>query len=287
MPLTDPSLDEPLRALARRLEYERNARRRAEVAAESATRELREVNEQLRDLLADASRANDELQAVNQAMRDFVAIASHDLRGPLTSVIGYSDLLVTLWDTYSDEQRLKFITIIRRQGLHLHRLVEDLLTVSKIEAGALSVHAEVVRLRDAMRSAMEDFSERADEIKLDVPEDLNVRVDRDHLQRIVTNFVTNALKYGQPPVQIEASDTGEWIEIRVRDHGRGIAEEFLPRLFGKFARADDELTRAQIGTGLGLSIVQGLAHANGGETWYEPNVPNGSCFAVRLPKAAA
>jgi signal transduction histidine kinase len=113
--------------------------------------------------------------------------------------------------------------------------------------------------------------------------DLIVRVDPHHLGRILDNYVQNAFKYGEPPVHIEATREGDMVAVRVRDHGPGVAPEFVSRLFGKFARANTPAAKAQKGTGLGLSIVRGLALANGGQARYEPNVPKGSCFVVELP----
>jgi signal transduction histidine kinase len=86
-------------------------------------------------------------------------------------------------------------------------------------------------------------------------------------------------------VSVEARDAGDYVEIKERDSGDGVPAELLPRLFGKFARG--AVSREKGGTGLGLSIVQGLAQANGGDAWYEPNTPHGSCFGVRLRKIAA
>jgi signal transduction histidine kinase len=112
----------------------------------------------------------------------------------------------------------------------------------------------------------------------------SVHADPDHVERILTNYVTNALKYGERPVEVEAREDDGWVEIRVRDHGSGVPEEFIPRMWEKFARPNDSSDREK-GTGLGLSIVAGLARANGGTAWYEPNHPRGSCFCIRLPRA--
>jgi signal transduction histidine kinase len=175
---------------------------------------------------------------------------------------------------------------MQRQATNLTRLVDDLLTVSRIEATALDVHREVVKLRAAATQSMETFTERMSEIRLTMPAGLAILADPDHLQRILVNYVTNALKYGAPPIEVMASPANEWIEIRVSDSGKGVPPEFVPHLFERFARADAVRT-AQPGTGLGLSIVKGLAEANGGDAWYEPGRPRGSCFVVRLPKAVA
>jgi signal transduction histidine kinase len=98
------------------------------------------------------------------------------------------------------------------------------------------------------------------------------------------NYVGNAFKYGAPPIAVELLDAGDMVEVRVRDGGEGIPPEFAPHLFEKFAQASTGSTRGASGTGLGLSIVQGLARANGGEAWFEPNEPSGSVFGVRVPK---
>jgi signal transduction histidine kinase len=274
--------DAVLATLHRRLDRERAARREAEAIAERVTAELYASASELQRVNLELKGANDELQNLNQAMRDFVAVASHDLRGPLTSILGAASTLNRKWSALSDEHRGQFLGIVERQGRHLLRMVEDLLTVSRIEAGQLDTHCEVIKLGDAFRRIVEDFGRPLPDIHVHV-DDVNVLADPDHLERILVNFLGNALKYGSPPVEVEAHAAGDWVEIRVLDHGEGVPEEFVPRLFGKFARGE----QSKSGTGLGLSIVQGLARANGGETWYEPNRPHGSCFAVRLPLAAA
>jgi signal transduction histidine kinase len=162
------------------------------------------------------------------------------------------------------------------------RLVDDLLTVSKIDAGAVEAMAEEVALRDAVRDVLSDF-ESAD-IRLDAA-DLYAIVDPDHLHRILGNYVRNALTYGAPPVEVLTRDAGNWVEIVVRDNGAGVPDEMVPRLFGKFVRGPR--SHEMGGTGLGLSIVRGLAQVNGGDTWYEHNVPQGSCFGLKLRKRDA
>src|SRR5688572_14038846 len=122
-----PDSNEPGGAdLSRRLSRERRSRREAEAIAERVTRELYATTVALEELNTELSRTNEELQAVNQAMRDFVAIASHDLRGPLTSIIGYAELLALQWEALTEEQRREFVAVIHRQGRHLNNLVEDL-----------------------------------------------------------------------------------------------------------------------------------------------------------------
>jgi signal transduction histidine kinase len=272
-----------LERLQRRLTRESRARQEAETIAERVTADLYATSRKLEDANAELHRTNDALQALNQTMRDFVAVASHDLRSPLTAILGFTAALTQYWDQFENAQKRDFIGSIQRQSESLSRMVEDLLTVSKIEAGALDVHRDVVGLREALADLIDTFQARAAEVAITSSPALAVAVDRDHLRRILVNFVGNALKYGAPPVAVEARLRDEWIEIRVRDCGNGVPEEFRPRLFGRFARSDAARASSVAGTGLGLSIVRGLARANGGDVWYEPNEPHGSVFGVRLP----
>jgi signal transduction histidine kinase len=229
--------------------------------------------------------ANLDLQAVNEAMRGFVAVAAHDLRSPLASIVGFSSLLKVSWETLTDEHRRKFVTTIDRQSQNLSKLVDDLLTLSSTEGGSMTTRPEVIVMDEAIIRCLDLGGGDATGVSVACSPDLVVRVDPDHLGRILDNYVQNALKYGAPPVQVTAKRRGGMVEVRVLDHGLGVPPEFVPRLFGKFARATSPKTAAQKGTGLGLSIARALAELNGGETFYEPNVPNGSCFVVRLPRA--
>jgi len=228
-------------------------------------------------------RLNNELQVVNESIRGFIAVAAHDLRSPLVSIVGFSSLLNTSWDTFGDEQRRKFVASIDRQSQNLTKLVDALFTSASIEGGGLSTSSEVVVLAEAIDKCLELGSGNTAIVDVSCPPDLVVQVDRHHLGRILDNYLQNAFKYGEPPVRIEAARVGDMVEVRVIDHGPGVPPEFVARLFGKFARADNAATRAQKGTGLGLSIVRGLAEANGGQVRYEPNVPQGACFVVALP----
>lgn len=232
-----------------------------------------------------AEDANLDLQTVNEAMRGFVAVAAHDLRSPLASIVGFSALLKESWETLTDENRRKFVATIDRQSQNLSRLVDDLLTLSSVEGGSMNTRPVSIILEEAVLRCLDLGAGDTVSVSVSCSPDLVVWVDPDHLERILDNYVQNALKYGEPPVQITAERRGSMVEVRVLDRGLGVPPEFVPRLFGKFARATSPTTAAQKGTGLGLSIARALTELNGGETFYEPNVPNGSCFVVRLPTA--
>lgn len=233
-------------------------------------------------LLEEKERTNEELRLANQLKSEFVAVASHELQTPVAPIAGFASTLVSQWDELSDDRRREYVHAIDRQAKRLSRLVNDLLTTSRIEAGRVDVRAKAVSLGSIVAEALVEVGAGPSDIRLSGLEDVRALADPDLVQRIVVNYVGNALKYGEPPFAIEARQAGEWVELRMRDAGGGIAAEFVPRLFGKFAR---ETGASVPGTGLGLFVVRGLARAQGGDAWYESNHPRGSCFAVRLPAA--
>jgi signal transduction histidine kinase len=226
---------------------------------------------------------NIELQEVNDAMQSFIATAAHDLRSPLASMVGFSSLLTKNWTTLSEQKRLKFVTTIDRQTHKLTWLVNDLLTLSSIEGGALNAQPELIVVADAIAQSLAASSRDPADVSISCSPELVVWVDPTHLARMIDNYVQNAFKYGEPPVHIEATQFGALVEIRVIDQGPGVPREFEPKLFAKFARADTPNARDQKGTGLGLSIVRGLAEANNGQASYERHSPHGARFIVQLP----
>jgi PAS domain S-box-containing protein len=252
--------------------------------------ELRTVNDDLdverirvEQVNAELKVVNAELEKVNETIRGFTAVAAHDLRAPLVSIIGYATILTDKWATFTDKDRTKFVAIIGRQSHKMSGLIDDLLTVSKIESGAVDTRPEQIVVVEAISQCLEATVEDTAGVSVSCSPDLVVQADRQHVERIIDNYLQNAFKYGERPVRIEATRLGNLVEIRVRDHGLGVPPEFEPKLFGRFARADVPSTKAKRGTGLGLSIVRGLAEANGGQARYEPNAPHGSCFIVELP----
>ncbi len=245
----------------------------------SATGTNRLVLAVIRDVTAQR-RAEREQAATNQAMREFVATASHDLRTPLASVLGFAKFLADNNDKIDDAKRLEVVQAIAHGAHHASRLVDDLLTLSQIQAEALAIRLEDVSIAAVAREAVIRASSSA---SIEVDEDLVARADSDHVERILVNFLTNAQRHGSEPVKVVAARQGETIVVSVYDAGPGVPEHFLERLFTSFARADPS---ASEGTGLGLSIVKGLAAANGGEAFYEPASPAGAGFGVRLVAAA-
>jgi signal transduction histidine kinase len=233
-----------------------------------------------REQLAEAV---DQLRAATAVKDDFIAVTNHELRTPLTTILGYAQTLETRYHGLDDEQRLAFVGHIRRQGRRLHALVEDLLTLSSTQAGALNLQLAPIEIHSAVDDAVAQNGLRAAGVRNETPPGLRVLASEDRLVQILTNLVSNALKYGGEPIVVVAAASGDEVEIRVCDAGPGVPEAFVPRLFDKFSQASRGLSRTAEGTGLGLAIVHELAEAQGGSVAYEPNEPAGSVFCVRLP----
>jgi PAS domain S-box-containing protein len=256
-----------------------NARLYSQLQQELAERSRAE--KELERYATELQQANEELRQADELKSHFVAVASHEFRTPLTSVLGFANTLLRKWEELGDDEKKYQLTIIQEQAERLSRLVDELLTMSKIEAGALDVRPRPIPVRTAAEQVVTTFGEDAKDIEIDAPDEVRVVADPDHLQQILTNYVANALNHGAAPIRIEAESHNGWVEILVRDHGPGVPDDFVPRLFERFATA----TSTPTSTGLGLSIVRGLARAQGGDTWYEPGAPRGARFGVRLPAA--
>lgn len=222
-----------------------------------------------------------ELQRILTLLRDFMSAASHDLRTPLATITGMGDLLREGWSTMSDDERRDGVEVMARQGRHLTRLVDDLSVVARLEGGGVTAKPELVGVRNLVEAALDGIPRR-DELRLDVPETLAVWVDPDHGRRMLLNLVQNAIRYGAPPVEVAAAPDGDTVRLTVTDHGPGVPDEFVPKLFERFSRATSNHVGG--GAGLGLSIVAGLATINGGTVHYEEDAPD-TRFVLRLPAA--
>ncbi len=226
-------------------------------------------------------RTNRELQAAVELKSRFVSIVSHELRSPLSAILGFAALMELDWEELDEDEKRNYVRSIERQSRRLNRLVEDLLMMSRLETEAVETRPTDFALCEVIKQAITDLNIAVS--KVECPPETRVRADRDHVTQILVNFLTNAARYGAPPIRVTVEEGEGFVDLRVCDRGPGIEEGFLPRLFQPFARARGVKSA---GSGLGLSIVRGLARANGGDSWYEPAKPQGACFVVRLMAAA-
>jgi signal transduction histidine kinase len=162
------------------------------------------------------------------------------------------------------------------------RLVEQLLDLSRLDADAIDIVPEHVRVRAHVEEIVRSVAPDPRAVEVDVPDDATATVDRNVLDRVIGNLLTNAFRYGAPPVIVSAERTDRHLRVSVRDQGRGVAPEFIPDLFERFSRSEGSRASAT-GTGLGLAIARSYARAHGGDLFYEDAVPSGAVFRLVLP----
>ncbi|HYT40622.1 MAG TPA: ATP-binding protein [Acidimicrobiia bacterium] len=238
--------------------------------------------------LVESSDAGDRLAATNVAIREFLAMVVHEIRTPITVISGYASLLRDAPETFTPAEQAESLSTILLQTERLRRLTDTLLTHEGLEAGAVQPQPVEVCVVEAIDGALAAAGPAAVDFKVCCDGGLTARIDPAHLQQVLVNYATNALRYGAEPFTVTADLEGDpaAVVIRVIDQGDGVPEAFVPRLFSRFARSEAARSRKSIqGTGLGLSIVAGLLRANGGAAWYEPGEPRGSRFCLRIPSA--
>ena len=250
---------------------------------------------ELRDPVADrigtvyALRDVSEDRQLDQLKSDFVATVSHELRTPLTSIYGFAETLLRGDVSFADEDRKTFLGYIASESERLTRLVDGLLSVTRLEAGGVELALEDIDVGDVLREIVVRQAERAKDshrVELHLPaRPLVAAADRDKLRQVVLNLVDNAIKYSPDggTVDVTATRQLDMVEIRVRDHGIGISAADQRNLFRKFFRADARMTRGIRGIGLGLYLTRGFVTAMGGRIRVESEAGKGSTFIVDLP----
>jgi two-component system phosphate regulon sensor histidine kinase PhoR len=229
-----------------------------------------------------------ELERLEKVRREFLSNVSHELRTPLTSIIAFVETLEDGALEDADHNR-QFLHVIRKNASRMHRLIDDILELSSIEAGKITVEPREIQLFPLVREVSVNLAAKAVDkkvtIKNEIAADTRVRADAFRLEQMLTNLLDNALKFNREKGEVaicheryNGSDL-----IHVRDTGEGISPEHLPRLFERFYRTDKARSRELGGTGLGLAIVKHLARLHGGEITVISEVEKGSQFTIELP----
>ncbi|PRY15183.1 PAS domain S-box protein [Kineococcus rhizosphaerae] len=242
---------------------------------------VRDLSERLRDQAALAA-SNDRLREANRLKDDLVATLSHDLRQPLSTTTGFAELLLDEWDEIGEDEKRQHLGRIHRAGRWADDLLEDILTMAQLEAGTPVPRTARVHLPALVADVVDRLHVQASLVDTTGVQDLTVLADRGHLQQVLTNLVANAFTYGAPPVRLTARRRGDQVALDVVDAGEGVPEEFVPRLFTRFARATTGVAADRKGTGLGLYIARQLANANGGDLTHQPAAGGGSRFTLTL-----
>lgn len=231
-----------------------------------------------------------EIKRLEHIRRDFVANVSHELKTPTTSIIGFVETLESgAIDNREDARR--FLKIINRQARRLNSIVDDLLSLSRIEREYYreKLDMETARIKDIFSFVIMECRPRAEKrnirIEICCPATLQIICNRELLEQALLNLTDNAIKYSSEAstVTLSAEKLDNTIHIRVTDEGEGITEEHLPRLFERFYRVDKARSRKVGGTGLGLAIVKHIAQAHEGNASVSSTPGKGSTFSLNLP----
>jgi signal transduction histidine kinase len=258
-------------------------RKRAEEATRAHADELLRGNEQLRE-------SNTRLEAALAFKNDLTSMLTHDVAQPISSIASLAELLAADWADLPDDIRRELATKIDRNTQRLIKMMNDLQLLFRLDTGAVTARRTPVQVLEVVESVVAGFASApvkgcdgaADgraavdgAVTIEVGEDISALADRGHLQAVVQNLLSNAIAYGEAPVEIRADRKADSVVLTVADRGPGIPDELRPHLFDRFMR----------GAGLGLFIVRHLVEANGGSVRYEPADPSGARLIVTLESA--
>ncbi len=230
---------------------------------------------------------------ISRAHTDFVANASHELRTPLASIIGYVETLADMGDKVDAQTTARFHGTVLKEAQRLQTLVDDLMSLSRIEAEKHDLPNTRIELNSLATQAAGDAGTPEDKQRIAVERNdapLFIRGDRQQLEQLVRNLVDNGLKYGDPQGTVTVSlvpDENNTITLTVKDQGDGIAEEHIPYLTRRFYRTDPGRSRAAGGTGLGLAIVKHIVERHKGRLDIASKRGQGTTITVRFPAVSA
>lgn len=233
--------------------------------------------------LFDAALVREELQQRDVLKSEFIALAAHELRNPVSSIYGLCVTMDARGESLGERESLALRAALREQATQTGILIEQLLDLSRFDLAAIEIEPEPVRLRPRIEALTRVAAgARRKAVTVSVGADVEAVVDPRALDLMLSNLVANALRHGEPPVTVTAARRDTHLRLAVEDRGEGVPDEFVPRLFDRFARSSEARGRTD-GSGLGLSIARAYARAHGGDIVYEPALPRGARFEVVLP----
>lgn len=245
-----------------------------------------------------------ELTRANDSKSEFVSFVAHELKTPMTSMKGFTDLLLSGVVGKMNDQQSNFLNTIRSNIDRMNTLVSDLNDVTKLQTNKLRMEFANVDFRnvvnETLRPLHKQIEDKAQKLTLNLPDKLPlILADQNRLIQVMTNMVSNAYKYSPPEGEIIISAdvmeqqkdakgkmTGPMLHVRVKDNGIGMSEEDLNKLFTPYFRSENPLTRQQPGTGLGLTITRGIVVGHGGQVWVESQLGSGTTFHFTVPIVA-
>lgn len=243
-----------------------------------------------------------QVKAANEAKSEFVSMVSHELKTPMTSMQGYTDLILSGMTGDLTKQQRRFLEKIMANVNRMQRQIQDLTDISRIETGRLMMVREPTDFANVISETLQTVQRPCDDkeiqLHLDLPSDLPpVMADKERLVQVLTNLISNACKYSPPETKVtlkletrqmagfDGEESIEMVVCSVQDQGYGISQTDQEKLFAKFFRADDPNIRKAPGTGLGLSITKGIVELHNGRIWVESEVDRGTTFHFAIPQA--
>ena len=237
---------------------------------------------------------NEELEKASRAKSDFLARMSHELRTPLNVVMGFAELMLDQVPGEINEEQRQCLDDILTSGRHLLGLINEVLDLTKVEAGKVELRLKDITLAEVVESVtsamMPELSQRKQSFEVRLDDGLPlVQADEARLRQVLFNLLSNASKFTPDggKLNIEASTKDGWCQVSVSDNGTGIKEEDLKQIFEPFYQVDDSMTRERRGTGLGLTLVKELVEMHGGRILVESKYGKGSSFIFTLPLVVA
>ncbi|HYK97053.1 MAG TPA: GAF domain-containing protein [Candidatus Acidoferrales bacterium] len=232
--------------------------------------------------------AMEQLERVNRAKSEFVSIVSHEFRTPLTGIQGFSEMMRD--EELTPEEMKEYASDINKDAQRLNRLINDMLDLSRMEAGRMSLDRQETDLNTIVTDAADRVRPNAPAHPITLELDPAVpalSADRDRLTQVVANLLSNAVKYSPTggAIVVRTARETEGVHLSVRDHGMGIPTEALESIWEQYSRVESKQTRGIQGTGLGLPIVRQIVRMHGGKAWAESEIGRGSVFHVLLPLA--
>ena len=263
-------------------------------------RELEEEQSQkiqeLTRLMREVEEANRHIQEADRLKSQFLANMSHELRTPMNSIIGFSEILIERLGSQISDKHLNFLRHIHDSGHHLLAIINDVLDLSKIEAGKMEIYPEFFDIAPVVESVcttMKGMTRSEPRFVIDVPAGLpQIETDLAKFKQVLFNLLSNAVKFSSPgsPITVRASFEGKshdgWIAVSVEDQGIGVAPEHQSMIFEEFRQVDGTVRREFGGTGLGLALVKKFVELQGGRVAVASTIGEGSTFTFHLPVAS-
>lgn len=241
---------------------------------------------------ATIKKQNEKILEADKIKNDFLANISHELRTPLNAIIGFSEALAKKFFGDLNEKQAEYVNDIHVSGIHLLGMINEILEISKIESKAIKLALSTFSLTMSMTEVVNIVTPLANkkhiELKVDIPEDVEIKADYQKIQQILYNLLSNAIKFTKENGKIETGYTkkGDSVEIYVKDNGIGIDKKYHGKIFAKFVQLNNIYSKKESSTGLGLTITKELVELHGGKITFESKVDLGSTFYVTLPLEA-